>query len=194
MQVILPFSKDDFFVQARWAEVWYSVLRHMGSVTSVKLFAVFKGMVIFWLSAFVLTACSAGQDAHQTRAANGDLREETVSVHELPSFLDGQSEGVRLVYQAAALSNDLLERIPCYCGCGKSAGHQSSLHCFVHAYREDGSVIWDDHGTRCGVCLEIAAESIRLRQEGKSVQEIREYIDEKYRDGYAEPTPTPMPS
>jgi len=163
-------------------------------VATMNKTVVMKGFCSIGLLVFLLSACSAGQDAHQTRAANGDLREETVSVHELPSFLDGQSEGVRLVYQAAALSNDLLERIPCYCGCGKSAGHQSSLHCFVHAYREDGSVIWDDHGTRCGVCLEIAAESIRLRQEGKSVQEIREYIDEKYRDGYAEPTPTPMPS
>lgn len=160
----------------------------------MKIFITGKEALVFLLFSFLLTACNSGHDGHQSRAANGDLREETASADVLPSFLDGQSEGVRLVYRAAALSGDLLEWIPCYCGCGESAGHQSSRHCFVHAYREDGTVVWDDHGTRCGVCLQIAAEAIRMRQEGKSVKEIREYIDEKYRDGYAAPTPTPMPS
>ena len=160
----------------------------------MKRFTAGKGALVLLLCSFFLAACSPGNEAHQSRAANGDLREETASVDVLPSFLDGQSEGVRLVYQAAALSGDLLSWIPCYCGCGESAGHESSLHCFVHAYGEDGTVIWDDHGTRCGVCLQIATEAIRLKQEGKSVKEIRAYIDEKYRDGYANPTPTPRPS
>lgn len=76
----------------------------------------------------------------------------------------------------------------------ESAGHESNLDCFIHAIHPDGSVVWDDHGTRCGVCLQIAAESIKMQREGKAVKEFRAYIDEKYREGYAKPTPTPMPS
>lgn len=154
-----------------------------------------KGFIGILLLVLVLSACSPSHDSSdQTRTSSGDLREETASADVLPAFLENQSEDVRLVYQTAAKSADLLEWIPCYCGCGESAGHQSSLNCFIHSVNPDGSVVWDDHGTRCGVCLQIAAESILLRQEGKSVKEIRDYIDGKYREGYAAPTPTPMPS
>ncbi len=125
---------------------------------------------------------------------SGDLQELTASAKELPAFLDSQSEEMRLVYAAAGQATDILEWIPCYCGCGESAGHQSNLNCFVAETREDGSIVWDDHGTRCLVCLEIAAESIQLYQDGKSIKDIRETIDAKYKDGYATPTPTDMPA
>ena len=69
----------------------------------------------------------------------------------------------------------------------------SNLNCFVHEI-EDDKVIWDDHGTRCHACLEIAAESIVMHEKGESIKDIRNYIDEKYKEGYAKPTPTPMPS
>ena len=45
----------------------------------------------------------------------------------------------------------------------------------------------------CDVCLEIAAESMVEYQKGKSMLDIRKEIDEKYKEGYAKPTPTPMP-
>ena len=95
-------------------------------------------------------------------------------------------------WQASA--TDIIKWMPCYCGCGESAGHGSNLNCFIDEIREDGSVVWDDHGTRCQVCLEIAVQSVKMTQEGKSLKEIREFIDENYKEGYAEPTDTPMPA
>ena len=83
--------------------------------------------------------------------------------------------------------------MPCYCGCGESAGHKSNLNCFIQEKREDGSIVWDDHGTRCLVCLEIAVQSAQLHKEGKSLKEIRQFIDDTYKEGYAKPTPTDMP-
>ncbi|WP_426470434.1 PCYCGC motif-containing (lipo)protein, partial [Salmonella enterica] len=56
---------------------------------------------------------------------------------------------------------------------------------------KDGAIVWDDHATKCGVCLEIAATSIQDYKAGKSIKEIRKKIDEAYKNGYAEPTPTP---
>ncbi|WP_413059394.1 PCYCGC motif-containing (lipo)protein [Sporosarcina sp. 179-K 3D1 HS] len=42
-------------------------------------------------------------------------------------------------------------------------------------------------------CLpETAVRSVHLKQEGKSVKEIRQFIDDTYKEGYAEPTDTPM--
>lgn len=126
-------------------------------------------------------------------APNGDLWETTASRDELPTFLNEYSENIQIIYQAAGKSMELLQWIPCYCGCGDHAGHRSSLNCFVKQVNQNGSVVWDDHGTRCNVCLQIAAEAIKMKQDGKTVKEIRQYIDEKYKEGYANPTDTPMP-
>ena len=126
--------------------------------------------------------------------ASGDIQEVTASADILPSFLDGQHEDIRLVYQVAGKATDILEWMPCYCGCGDSVGHRSNLNCFIAETREDGSIVWDDHGTRCLVCLEIAVESVQMAKEGKSLKQIRDAIDSKYKEGYAAPTPTDMPA
>ena len=105
---------------------------------------------------------------------NGDLQEVTASADILPSFLDDKPEDMRLVYQVAGTATDIIEWMPCYCGCGESAGHGSNLNCFIDEIREDGSVVWDDHGTRCQVCLDIAVQSVMMTQDGKSLKEIRE--------------------
>jgi len=151
----------------------------------------------------VLSACSDKKevDANETHDGhahgeleNGDIQEETASVDEMPSFLSDKPKEMQMVYAAAGKAADLLDWIPCYCGCGESAGHLSNKNCFVHDIKEDGTVVWDDHGTRCLVCMEIAIESIKMQQEGKSLKEIRETIDKTYNEGYAAPTNTPMPS
>src|SRR5690606_19226545 len=121
---------------------------------------------------------------------SGDIQEVTASAEELPTFLDDKHEDLRLVYAVAAKATDILEWIPWYCGCGDSAGHRSNLNCFIAETREDGSIVWDDHGTRCQVCLDIAVQSVQLYQEGQSLKEIRDSIDAKYSNGqYAAPTP-----
>lgn len=148
------------------------------------------------MAVLILTACGKGEQHadHTHYAPNGDLQEETASLEKLPSFLDGQSPEVVLAYTAAAKLQDTLQWIPCYCGCGESAGHGSNLNCFIHEVREDGSVEWDDHGTRCGVCVETAIATTQMKQQGKSDLQIRQYIDTKYSSGYANPTDTPMPN
>ena len=146
------------------------------------------------LALLLLAGC--GQEKKETHvhlAPNGDLREETASLDQLPSFLDGKPAQVKLAYQAAAKLTDTLQWIPCYCGCGESAGHGHNFHCFIHEVREDGAVVWDDHGTRCGVCVHIALQSAALKSEGLSDAEIRRRIDDLYREGFADPTDTPMP-
>ena len=126
-----------------------------------------------------------------SEVASGDIREETASNEVLPEFLKEKSEDMQVIYANAAQNKELLEKIPCYCGCGESAGHKNNYDCFIHENKEDGKVVWDDHGTKCGVCLEIAAQSVSDLKSGKSIKQIRQTIDEKYKSGYAKPTPTP---
>lgn len=136
----------------------------------------------------------SGEQAQLQQAANGDLQELTASVQELPSFLDNVDPTIKGVYQIAGLDQELLQWIPCYCGCAEEAGHLNNGDCFIKEIKSDGKVVWDDHGTRCGVCLETAFESAKLLKDGKTVTEIRTFIDDKYKSGYAKPTPTPIPS
>jgi bacterioferritin-associated ferredoxin len=145
----------------------------------------------------IMGACSddetskAKHDHSMTYTTNsGDIRETTKSIDHLPTFLNNFEEDMAVLYQQAAKHKDLLEHIPCYCGCGEAAGHKNNYDCFVYETRKNGSVVWDDHATKCGVCLEIAKESIAEYDKGKSIKEIRQMIDEKYKEGYAEPTPT----
>jgi len=149
------------------------------------------------LGLFAAAACGKAENSHEehlSHASNGDLREITASVHKMPSFLEEQPEAVRLAYQIAGTIEDTLQWIPCYCGCGDSAGHKSNLNCFINEVHADGTVEWDDHGTRCGVCVQIAVESAQMKQQGKSNLEIRKLIDSNYQTGYAKPTDTPMPA
>ncbi|WP_308639777.1 PCYCGC motif-containing (lipo)protein [Paenibacillus silvisoli] len=147
-------------------------------------------------ASIIASGCSGGgkqEHANVHHAANGDLREHTESLQVLPAFLDSASEQVRLAYSVAAGVSDTLSSIPCYCGCGDSAGHRSNLNCFIQDIQPDGTVVWDDHGTRCGVCIQIALTTAEMKSQGKSAKEIRTIIDQAYAEGYAKPTPTPMP-
>lgn len=141
----------------------------------------------------LMSACSSEEaKEHKTHytTSGGDVREITKSTAHLPSFLEQYDENMAVLYQQAAKHQQLLEHIPCYCGCGASAGHKNNYDCFVYENKKDGSIVWDSHATTCGVCLEIAAESITEYEQGKSIKDIRKMIDEKYKAGYAEPTPT----
>ncbi|WP_373426126.1 PCYCGC motif-containing (lipo)protein [Paenibacillus radicibacter] len=140
-----------------------------------------------------LSACSTKKEEVHQEHVQGDIQEKTASASQLPKFLDKQKEEIRMVYQVAGMATDIIKWMPCYCGCGESVGHQSNLNCFIKEVNSDGSVVWDDHGTRCGVCMQIAVESVQLKQQGKSLKEIRDYIDKKYEKGYGNPTKTPMP-
>ena len=55
-------------------------------------------------------------------------------------------ETVRAVYGFAASHPEVLDYVPCFCGC-ESAGHKSNTHCFVGARNSEGTVTqWDYHG------------------------------------------------
>ena len=157
-------------------------------------------LAISVMTVALLTGCGsnnqAGQEhaSHSQHAPNGDLQEMTASADQLPKFLDNQDPVIVESYKVAAANRELLKSIPCYCGCGESAGHQHNGNCFIKEEKSDGSIVWDDHGTRCGVCMEIAVITSKLKEAGKTKKEIRDYIDNTYKEGYGKPTPTPMPS
>lgn len=153
-------------------------------------------------SSLLLSACAeekrveekeTSHESHTEHAheVSGDVQEETSDKATAPEFLTGKPEDMKTIYLAVAQNQELLEKIPCYCGCGEEANHKNNYDCFIHENKENGAVVWDDHGTKCGVCLEIAAQSILDLNDGMTIKDIRTKVDNAYKKGYAKPTPTP---
>ena len=59
--------------------------------------------------------------------------------------LPRQPPAVQAAYEFAARHPEVLERLPCFCGCER-LGHSSNRQCFVSGRRADGRVTWDAHG------------------------------------------------
>ncbi len=87
-------------------------------------------------------------------------------------FTGKAAEGYRIARERPAL----LERLPCYCGCYLTAGHQNNLDCFR-----------DRHGETCDMCLEIALQAERLARAGYSAADIKAIVDRRFapRKGHA---------
>ena len=93
----------------------------------------------------------------------------------------------------AADHPEVASYIPCYCGCG-NMGHKNNADCFVEARDKQGNVTsWVPHGAACAVCIDIAVESMRMRNSGASVAAIRKQIQGEYRPRFPTETPTPPP-
>jgi hypothetical protein len=84
--------------------------------------------------------------------------------------------------------------VPCYCGCG-NAGHKNNADCFVKGRDPDGRVTeWEPHGVSCAVCIDIAVDSMKMKNSGASVMAIRRKVQGDYRPRFpSSETPTPPP-
>ncbi|MFJ7680026.1 PCYCGC motif-containing (lipo)protein [Peribacillus sp. NPDC097264] len=159
----------------------------------------YTALTLGMCSSLLLSACTEEKSevkketSHESHdhTVSGDVQEETSGKATAPEFLSGKPEDMKTIYLAVAQNQALLEKIPCYCGCGEEAGHKNNYDCFIHENKKNGAVVWDDHGTKCGVCLEIAAQSILDLNDGMTIKDIRDKVDKAYKKGYAKPTPTP---
>jgi hypothetical protein len=97
------------------------------------------------------------------------------------AYASAKSEqAYRISLDPAIQDEDVLSKIPCYCGC-VGVGHKSLKECFL-----------DDHGSYCGICQEEAIDTYEMVKKGYSIAQIRDEIDAKYGGGrFAEGTDTP---
>ncbi|MDR6224677.1 PCYCGC motif-containing (lipo)protein [Desmospora profundinema] len=130
----------------------------------------------------VLAACSQ-QDT--------EFYYEGVAGKQFPDYVESSPvEHVKVAYAYAADHPEQLEYIPCYCGCG-SIGHGSVKSCFLSS-ESDQDVSYDPHGAGCEICVQVVLDTMKGKQEGQSLQEIRQEIDRRYGERFV-PTDTPEP-
>lgn len=124
-----------------------------------------------------LTGCTSSQQ-HEVAMAPMDGMPEMV--HDAPVR-------VQEAYQFAVANPEMLQQIPCYCGCG-AMGHTSNYSCYVAETGADGVIIYDEHALACGICVDISQDVMRLLAQGKSVEEIFVEVDYTYAR-FGPPTP-----
>ena len=61
-----------------------------------------------------------------------------------PTFVTRADSEVKELYAFQITHGELMRWMPCFCGCGQSAGHRSNRDCYVQAVNPDGSVVFDD--------------------------------------------------
>ena len=104
---------------------------------------------------------------------------------DLPSYAFTKP-AIKEAYAFAKLDSDKLTGLPCNCGCGgDAAGHGGRLHsrglidCFTLGDINNGGE-WDSHASECGLCYEDALYAKSLYEEGKTKDEIKVILEEKY--------------
>ena len=103
-----------------------------------------------------------------------------------PTFVYDSALSLK-AYRLAARMPEMLNKLPCYCDCGRASGHTSLNSCF---FRNDGS--YNDHASGCEVCGLEMVDAAQWAKEGKPLGQIRAMIDNKY-SPYGTPTNTAPP-
>ena len=120
------------------------------------------------MTSLLVAACSAQSQAY-----------DMASIDEMPSEVKAAPDIVSEAYRFAVANPDVLTQLPCYCGCG-SMGHTTNYSCYVAGENTDGSLSFDNHALGCSICVDITQDAMRMLDEGKSMTEIRSYVDQTY--------------
>jgi hypothetical protein len=92
----------------------------------------------------------------------------------LPSYAYTNSITLK-AYKYATEHPEILEQIPCYCGCGGHSGHRFLRDCYIYDDRK-----YDDHASFCDVCVGEAIKVQNYLAQGKTLKEARALIDAEY--------------
>jgi len=109
-----------------------------------------------------------------------------------PDFVKALPGEGQAAYTFALARPDVLQWMPCYCGC-VGAGHRSNLDCFFQRREVKGSYLYEEHASFCDVCIKTANLAQRLLLEGKTVTQVRAAVDATFGGGAAPGTDTPLP-
>ncbi len=117
---------------------------------------------------FLTAACGTQSQAY-----------DLTPMEEMPQEVQTAPKVVSEAYRFAVANPEVLTELPCYCGCG-GMGHTSNYSCYVSGENDDGLLAFDNHALGCSICVDITVDAMRMLDEGKSMTEIRSYVDQTY--------------
>jgi hypothetical protein len=124
----------------------------------------------------ILTLLAAGISGCASNRS--DRRDDLAPLDSMPPAVREAPAAVQEAYRFAAARPDLLQQVPCYCGCD-AIGHTSNDACF---FADDGAGgrSFDAHALGCSICVDIARDVQRMNRQGLEIAEIRAAIDDTY--------------
>jgi hypothetical protein len=125
----------------------------------------------------ILSLGLAGCQGGEAKGTSGELK--MASLEGMPAEVQSAPLTVQQAYQFAVANPDVMQKLPCYCGCG-AMGHKSNYACYVSGTDANGKPVFDTHALGCSICVDITQDAMRLLKEGKSIAEIRQYVDATY--------------
>lgn len=114
------------------------------------------------------TASSAMSSMNDTQAAAWAVRPAYTHV----------SARTEEAYSYAMEHQAVLQWIPCFCGCG-AMGHGNNADCYFEP-SANGSIVFEEHASYCGVCVDITLRTKQLAASGASLSSIRTTIDAEF--------------
>ena len=131
---------------------------------------VFLSIVVILLTT-TISACSTSK--------SDEVHLYLMPLDKMPAEVQSAPVAVQEAYQFASINPDLMQNIPCYCGCG-DIGHTSNYDCYVSNADASGNITFDNHALGCSICVDITQDVMRMLRDGKSPQDARAYIDATY--------------
>ncbi len=139
-----------------------------------RVLAGYRWIAPLWLmGALLISACAAPAtppQAHTITMADMSM---------MPADVQAAPAVVQQAYQFAAANPQVLQQLPCYCGCGK-VGHTSNYACYISGTDATKGIQFDSHALGCSICVDITQDAMRLKREGKDIASIRVYVDQTY--------------
>jgi hypothetical protein len=135
-----------------------------------------KRFLLLFLALLILlliAGCGGGEP--QVNPSNLKM----ASMADMPPEVQAAPVTVQEAYQFNVANPDVMSQIPCYCGCG-AMGHTSNYDCYVAGKNVDGSIKYDRHALGCSICVDITQDTMRLVKEGKTIPQIKAYVDQTY--------------
>jgi Protein of unknown function with PCYCGC motif len=88
----------------------------------------------------------------------------------MPAARYASNARAQQTYTMAAQIPQMLDGVFCYCMCAREYGHYSLLDCFR-----------EDHASECDVCMNEATIAYQMTQQGASLDQIRQAVDQQYK-------------
>ena len=136
-------------------------------------------LVISVLILMIIPFSSALVSCTNTITSNSTSHFPMASLSVMPGEVQLAPQVVQEAYQFAIANPETLKQLPCYCGCG-DMGHTSNYACYVQNQTLEGEITFDNHAIGCSICVDITQDAMRLLKAGKTLPEIRVYVDETY--------------
>ena len=142
------------------------------------------------------TTAATPAAATEARVPMGNMRmptgdEVTAAWKARPDFVKGSPAETQAAYAFALARPDVLQWLPCYCGCA-AMDHRSNLDCFFKRREVAGSYVYEEHASYCDICVRIANTAHQMLQQGATLTQVRAAVDATF-GGAAPGTDTPLP-